>query len=58
MTATQKRILAFTCGVSMVAVIAWLGWFDFDHRSPNVAMGAAIAVIFGVIAATYPYENS
>lgn len=36
--------------VGLVALVAWLGGYDFDHRSPDVAAAAVFAFTFAAVA--------
>ena len=52
-----KRALIFVASMTVVAVIAWGGGYDFDRRWPD----AAVLLIFGLglsfVASICPYKE-
>ena len=52
-----KRALIFVASMTVVAVIAWVGGYDFDRRGPD----AAVVLIFGLglsfVASICPYKE-
>lgn len=41
--------LTFTVSLSFCAIIAWLGGFNFDQRTPDVAFGFTISILFSTL---------
>ena len=52
-----KRALIFVASMTVAAVIAWVGGYDFDRRGPD----AAILLIFGLglsfVSSICPYKE-
>ena len=52
-----KRALIFVASMAVVAVIAWVGGYDFDRRGAD----AAVLLIFGLglsfVASICPYKE-
>lgn len=52
-----KRALIFVASMTVVAVIAWVGGYDFDRRGVD----AAVLLIFGLglsfVASICPYKE-
>lgn len=49
--------LVFVAVQFLAAFIAWLGGYNFDHRSPAVGGCVALSVFIGIFAALYYHEE-
>ena len=48
-------ITAFVLTMALCAAIAWVGGFEFDHRSPSVAAGLFFSLYISGVAAYLSY---
>jgi len=44
-----RTILMFIFLLSLGAFIAWLGGYNFDHRSPDVAFNASMGIFWAAV---------
>jgi hypothetical protein len=54
MTKRIKSTALFIAMLVLCALTAWLGGYDFDYRSPDVAAGFVMALIVATIVAVMP----
>lgn len=52
----KKKIVQTMCGITafiitaaLLSGVAWLGGYDFDHRSPDVACGASLGLMLSAV---------
>lgn len=50
----NKRVVAFAASMATFAGLAWLCGYDFDQRSPGVAIGALFAICVSAWVAACP----
>ena len=50
----SKRALIFVASMAVVAVIAWVGGYDFDRRGADAALLLAVGLVLSFIASTFP----
>ena len=52
-----KRALIFVASMAVVAVIAWVGGYDFDRRGPDAAFLLAVGLGLSFVASIFPYKE-
>ena len=52
-----KRALIFVASMAVVAVIAWVGGYDFDRRGEDVAILLFFGLLLSFIASICPYKE-
>lgn len=52
------RIMLFLIGVVGLCSIVWVGGFNFDSRSPQLAAVVIMSISFGAILACLPLPKS
>jgi len=52
-----KRALIFVASMAVVAVIAWVGGYDFDRRGADAAAMLFSGLLLSFIASICPYKE-
>lgn len=53
---TYRHIL-FIVSLLCCPLLAWIGGFNFDERSPEVAIGVVFSILIAISIVTYPDEK-
>lgn len=53
----KRRVFAALAAVAVVCAMAWIAGFDFNERGAAAFAVAFIAVMYGALAASYPFKD-
>ena len=57
MKVSTKRTIAGVSTATFIAALHWAGGFNFDERGGTLVGALAMMVLFGAIAACFPFEE-